>query len=130
MSKIPINTAATDALNDAGSLTPAQVEQKVNTEIEKERAIQAKRDAVWQKISSCKSPKDYKDLIDQNFDSVDYLLELLETKATRTTILNSTRLSPSDYLKLKLILKESDSDLKDFLVESINTAFTNLTNKQ
>lgn len=126
MSILPTNTAPKDAEKDAGYVSPDQVEQKVKKEVAKERKAQAQRDAMWQKVAQCKSPKEYKDLIDENFDSVDYLLDLLDADAARTTILNSARLSPSDYLKLKVILGESKIDLKDFFVEAINTRYQEL----
>lgn len=135
---LPKNTAVKDAEKDAGYLSPEQVEEKVEKQVEEkvaeeraqvekkveqERAAQAKRDEMWSKVAQCKTPKDYKDLIDSSYNSVDYLLELLGADSARTTILNSARLSPAAYLKLKIILATSEQDLKDFLVEAINNKY-------
>lgn len=114
---LPTNNAKTNSELDQGLLS----QQELDSQISEYKT----KDELAQKVLSAKTPRDYKILIDTNFKA-EPLLELLESDNSRTTILLSSRLSPSDYVKLKRILDSNDIELKAFLSNSIKQEYENI----
>ncbi|HIF9419671.1 hypothetical protein WAX86_20285 (plasmid) [Photobacterium damselae subsp. damselae] len=114
---LPTNNAKTNSELDQGLLS----QQELDSQISEYKT----KDELAQKVLSAKTPQDYKKLIDTNFNA-EPLLELLESDNSRTTILLSSRLSPSDYAKLKRILDSNGIELKAFLSNSINQEYENI----
>ncbi|MGR5187810.1 hypothetical protein ACPV3S_16030 [Photobacterium damselae] len=113
---LPTNNAKTNLELDQGLLSQQELDSQINE--------YKTKDELAQKVLSAKTPQDYKQLIDCSYKA-ESLLELLESDNSRTTILLSTRLSPSDYVKLKRILDLKGIELKVFLTEAIKNNYEN-----
>lgn len=114
---LPTNNAKTNLELEQGLLSQQELDSQINE--------YKTKDELAQKVLSAKTPQDYKKLIDVSFKA-DSLLELLDSDNSRTTILISTRLSPSDYAKLKRVLDLDSIELKVFLSEAINSKYENI----
>ena len=114
---LPTNNAKTNLELDQGLLS----QQELDSKISKYKT----KDELAQKVLSAKTPQDYKGLIDSSYTD-ESLLELLDSDKSRTTILMSTRLSPSDYAKLKFILDSKGIELKGFMANLINNEYENI----
>lgn len=119
---LPKNHAKTNATQDSGLITQQELDNRIT--------LYKTKDELAQKVLGAKTPKQYKELIDScdlnNDGSI--LLELLASDNSRTTILQSVRLSTSDYLKLKK-LQTMDIELKELLSSAIEQVFSAKVNK-
>lgn len=111
---LPSNNAKETATKDEG-LVSKKEHDALTAELELSKEIAAK-------VLACKTPADYKAVID-TYMGITALEDALNNDASRTTILLSNRVSPKDYNTFKKVLIIRDMEPREGMSMMINDAY-------